>query len=694
MTDRTRVGIGRAMAAIAVPSAIVGFIWLVALGYRGALWEDWVVHNGLIAVSAGIIVWLVLPSQPGNIAVWLLAWSSLLTGLLVITYAIVGQYLASAVENIGFFSLVPAELPTWVALVAMQANWLWVGIFLLLAVLHVFPDGRTRGGWWRGLFLINLGVIALIAFGMFWQARPASTLTLRQTQDTHGGFESGLAGIVTIGYPLCFALGAVGVAAMVLRYRESVGAERQQFRWVVWGAAVTGFTTVAAVVVDEVFDRTDIALVAGAIGFTSLVVSIGIAIGKYRLYDIDAVISRTLVYGILALFIGVVYVAIAVLPWVILGSDAQSNTWLGIVATMVVAVSFQPMRRRLERLANRVVYGRRATPYEVLSSFSQCISAVDPDVLGQVAKSLAEGTTAESASIWVGSNESMHCIAAWPAEPDGLDPTSVSAPVVHDGAELGHVALQIPPGQPFPETDQRLLDQVAAGLGLALRNMQLTEDLRDRVDELAASRRRIVTVQDETRRKLERDLHDGAQQRLVALKIKLGIGSSVAEKAGLDDVKTIIDTVREETDHTIDSVRDFARGIYPPLLEAEGLGQALNAQARKMPIPVTVQAAGLERYTKEQEATVYFCVLEALQNAMKHSEASSVQVVLRDRDGELMFEVCDDGVGFDLDAAGGSGLVNVVDRVEAVDGTLDVVSAPGQGTTITGSFPVVIGVPA
>lgn len=310
---------------------------------------------------------------------------------------------------------------------------------------------------------------------------------------------------------------------------------------------------------------------------------------------------------------------------------------------------------------------------------------MDPEVLEKVAKSLTEGTTADSATIWIGVGEASHCIAAWPEQTSGG--SVESTPVVHDDEELGRVILDIPPGQPFPVTDRRLLDQVAAGLGLALRNLQLTDDLRQRVDELAASRRRIVTVQDETRRKLERDLHDGAQQRLVALKIKLGIGSAMAEKSGLEDVKSIIDTVRNETDSTIDSVRDFARGIYPPLLEAEGLGQALSAQARRMPIPVTVQAAGLERYPKEQEATVYFCVLEALQNAMKHSEAASVQVVLADRNGGVEFEVRDDGVGFDKSAVTANGLINMMDRVEAVGGTFGVESEPGRGTRVSGAVP-------
>jgi signal transduction histidine kinase len=469
---------------------------------------------------------------------------------------------------------------------------------------------------------------------------------------------------------------------LIIRFRRSSGEERLQYRWVAtafafWAVTLIGFGWLSGSAYYSFFYT----LALAGIPF-----SVGIAITKYRLYDIDVVISRTLVYGSLAVFIGAVYVAIVVGVGSLLG-DPGTDTWLQILATVIIAIAFQPLRRWLQRVANRIVFGRRATPYEVLSSFSQSVSAVDPRVLTEVARSLAEGTTAHSVSIWADRGDHLHCIAAWPELPgDEPDPSGVSELVVHEGEELGRVVLEIPPGQPFPPTDQRLLVQVAGGLGLALRNMQLTQDLKDRVDELAASRRRIVTVQDGTRHKLERDLHDGAQQRLVALKIKLGIGSSMAEKAGLDDVKTMIDTVREETDHTIDSVRDFARGIYPPLLEAEGLGQALNAQARKMPIPVTVQAAGLGRYPKEQEATVYFCVLEALQNAMKHSEASSVHVVLGDRDGQLGFEVRDDGVGFDEMEVTPNGLINMRDRMEAVNGRLSVESGPTEGTVVSGSI--------
>lgn len=264
-------------------------------------------------------------------------------------------------------------------------------------------------------------------------------------------------------------------------------------------------------------------------------------------------------------------------------------------------------------------------------------------------------------------------------------------PVIHDGEQLGLVTLRLPPGQPFSPVDARLLEQVAAGLGLALRNLRLTEDLRERVVELRESRRRIVAVQDRTRRKLERNLHDGAQQRLVALKIKLGIAVTMAAKAGLAEVEKALAEIRVGADDAIDSVRDFARGIYPPLLEAEGLGVAVKARTRKMPLPVTVQAAGVGRHPRGLEATVYFCVLEALDNAVRHSGGSSLLVVLDEAHGHLRFQVRDDGDGFDLSSTDrGTGISNMADRLDAVEGVLDVSSEPGRGTVVSGRIPLAV----
>jgi signal transduction histidine kinase len=684
--DRLIVNCVRVTAALGLTMAVMGsVIFLGARHFELFIFQSGASFAAPFAIFFSVFAWMVIPRQPRNAVIWVMAISGLCWGLYA-AGAGVFSVVFSGDAGMVYTSktIAPADLPPAAAWVLTFTFLGWVpGMFSLTTLgLLLFPDGKLPSPRWRWVGAVAILSLTVGTIVGSWGYRPGSTTAYNS--DTAADPSA-----ITLLLVLSIT-SLISLAALVRRFQHSDGETRQQFKWVVWGASFFLAAVLPGFLLQD-GDYESVSTLLFYVGGAVLLASYGIAIAKYRLYDVDVVISKTFVYGSLAVFITVVYVTAVVGLGQLIGSSDRPSPLLSIAATGVVAIAFQPLRRRLQRLANRIVYGRRSTPYEVLSSFSQGISAVDSALLVQIARSLAEGTTADSASIWVDRTGSPQCLAVWPASPSGNTQfDAVSAPVIHDGEELGRVLLEIPPGQPFPVTDQRLLDQVAGGLGLALRNLQLTDDLRQRVDELAASRRRIVSVQDDTRRKLERDLHDGAQQRLVALKIKLSIGSAMAHKAGLEDVKTVLDGVRDETDHTIDTVRDFARGIYPPLLEAEGLGAALSAHARKMAIPVTVQAAGLSRYPKEQEATVYFCVLEALQNAMRHSDASSVNVTLRDRDGNLTFEVRDDGVGFDESSVLADGLVNMTDRVEAIGGSLNIDTGPNRGTIVSGSIPIAV----
>jgi signal transduction histidine kinase len=696
MTDRARVLIGRWMAAVAIGSAMAGIIWAVVLaGGFDLAWNEWIVHNGAAAIGFGLIAWLVIPTQPRNGAVWTSAWVGVFSGLYCLTLTASFQLASAHGMSIhAVYQASPADFAPLQALVPMMASWLYIPLFLVLTVgLLLFPDGRPPSPRWRWVTWAAIAAIALESLALMWLFRPSSTLRFGSVNSFTGAMALGPVFAITemaqlVMLPVC-------IIGMIVRFRHSSGLERQQFRLVVWGAVTAGFLVLGAVLAD--FTSVGGGRLLLLAGIVVLIGSYGVAIAKYRLYDVDVVISRSLVYGALAVFIGVVYVGIVVGMGQLIGSSDRPNPLLAIGATGVVAIGFQPLRRRLQRLANRIVYGRRATPYEVLSTFSQRVAAVDPGVLTQIARALEEGTTADSVAIWMRRGGEMHLMAVWPDDADmprkvgaGESPAADrTASVVQDGEELGVVTLRLSPGQPFSPTDADLVDQVAAGLGLALRNLKLTEDLRDRVSQLRDSRRRIVAVQDLTRRQLERDLHDGAQQRLVALKIKLGIGASMAAKEGLGDVGEVLGPLRRQADEVIDSVREFARGIYPPLLEAEGLGSALTARTRSLAIPVTVQAAGVERYPRDVEATVYFCVLEAVRNAVKHASAKSILITLQGEEDQLGFEVRDDGIGFDPEAdRDGSGLINLSDRIDAMDGSLQIDSSPGHGTSIRGTLPI------
>ncbi|HEX6400473.1 MAG TPA: sensor histidine kinase, partial [Actinomycetota bacterium] len=253
---------------------------------------------------------------------------------------------------------------------------------------------------------------------------------------------------------------------------------------------------------------------------------------------------------------------------------------------------------------------------------------------------------------------------------------------VRDGAELlGALTVEMTANDPMDPSKERLARDLAGQAGLVLRNVRLIEELR-------GSRRRIVAAQDERAKKLERDIHDGAQQQLVALAVKQRVAASLV---GKDDarLRALLEELQAETNDALEDLRDLARGIYPPLLADQGLDTALRGQARKASIPVEIDTVGIGRYPPETESAVYFSCLEALQNVAKYAEASSARVRLAQANGTLTFEVEDDGVGFDpATAPRGSGLQGIADRLAALGGEVTIRSAPGDGTTVVGTLPV------
>jgi signal transduction histidine kinase len=239
----------------------------------------------------------------------------------------------------------------------------------------------------------------------------------------------------------------------------------------------------------------------------------------------------------------------------------------------------------------------------------------------------------------------------------------------------------MPANDPLDVRRSKLIHDLATQAGPVLRNVRL-------IEELKASRQRLVAAQDEERRRLERNIHDGAQQQLVALSVKQRLAATFV---GRDDdrVRAILDQLQGETNAALEDLRDLARGIYPPLLADRGLVAALEAQARKAPFRVDVDGGEVGRFGQDVEAAVYFSCLEALQNIGKYAEASTATIVLSNGSGELRFRVSDDGRGFDPDATGyGTGLTGIADRLAALGGSVRVTSAPGAGTTVEGSVPM------
>jgi len=260
--------------------------------------------------------------------------------------------------------------------------------------------------------------------------------------------------------------------------------------------------------------------------------------------------------------------------------------------------------------------------------------------------------------------------------------------VYHQHELLGAITLEKARNEPVSVADDKLLSDLASQAGLVLRNARLTAELQATIEDLLASRRRLVHAQDDERQRLERNLHDGAQQQLVALAIRLGILEGAADDPG--EVRKLTGELREGLRTALDELRSLAAGIYPPVLADQGLPAALRAHAARAPMPVAVEADGIGRFPRDVEAALYFCVLEALQNVAKYAGASLATVTVRQADGRFEFSVTDDGSGFDLaTAARGSGLQGMNDRLAAVGGVLRIESAPGRGTTIKGTLPAI-----
>ena len=585
--------------------------------------------------------------------------------------------------------------------------------FALALALLSFPDGRLPARWWRWVLYVSVVFMLLDVAIVFVDPAPGLN-GIGYTSAVNPASPVGVAGLAGIANAYTnspinsiaqFDLEGAAVLSIFLRLRGADSERRHQIRWFATGAAlsVVAIGATGAVPNPGTAGPGAIALVVtlALIGTLALPIATGVAVLKYHLYDIDVVISRAVVYGSLAVFITAIYVGIAVGVGEFLGGGGKPNLALSIVATAIVAVGFQPLRERLQRVANRLVYGRRATPYQALAEFSAHVAAsyATDDVLPRMARVLAEATGAQRADVWVRDGESLHMAASWPEGAAARDHIGVDAlterhgdehflPLQHAGALLGALSVTKRPGEGLTPVEQHLLADLATQAGIALANVRLAADLQERVDELRGSRQRLVAAQDRERRRIERNLHDGAQQHLVALKVKLGLATMLAGRDA-EKAKATITQLKGDADEALETLRDLARGIYPPLLAERGLATALEAQARKATLPVGVEANGVGRYDHDVEAAVYFCVLEALQNVQKYAHAATACVSLSGGDGTLRVAVSDDGDGFDVEAArrAGSGLTNMADRIAVIGGELGISSARGQGSRLTISVP-------
>ena len=648
---------------------------------------------------------LIVSRGQGNRIGWLLCWVAFAFAL----SGLAGSYARYALDEAAR-QLPAATLSAWVNRVGAPAVLLPLPLLFLL-----FPDGRVPSKRWRPVLwaLLAAIVVNVAAFGLT-PGRLGSGFTEMKTQVANPiglplAWKATVEAVTTVAGLVVLLGGFVSAVALILRFRRSRGDERQQIKWLAYvGAAaliipLTGMAIGLVRVITGIHapENDPIGNALFIAFFVILMVGIpaacAIAAFKYRLYDLDIVVKKTVMFGLIALALTAIGLAtIALLPTFALGISSGISL-RSVLLGLALGLLVWPFRRFASRIADRVVYGTRATPYEVLSEFSDRMASTysTEDVLPRMAEILGQGCGADRAAVWLRVGTEIRLAASWPDEADAgpirirmigdelpqFDGADHASPVRHQGELLGALTLAMPAADPMNPARAKLARDVAAQGGLVLRNVRLIEELR-------ASRQRLVTAQDEERRRIERNIHDGAQQQLVALSVQLRLAESMVGKEP-EKERQLLHRLQAATAEALEDLRDLARGIYPPLLAEEGLVVAIESQARKSATPVEVESKNLGRYPQHVEAAVYFCALEALNNVAKYADASSARVRLTARDGTLTFEVADDGVGFDPAETGyGSGLQGMADRLAAIGGDFEVRTRAGSGTTVKGTVPV------
>ncbi len=681
MSERATTRFAWALCALAVAGS-VAFIVREATGATGSISETFL-GNGQEAFGAiafATVGALIVSRGKRNAIGWLFLAIGISYGL---------SAFGSALSDTTVERTTPWQWGIWLN------TWSWVpGWFLMVTLLFLlFPDGHLPSPRWRWVAWLGVAAVVLAIVG--------GELSPTAGGNTHGYVSplptasESFANVGLLLSMLCLVVAAVAsVVALIGRYRRSTGEERLQMKWFVYAAVVSLVLTPTR----SVAVHRPILLFLGLVSTLILPVAVGVAILKYRLYDIDVVIRKTVVFAIAVVILTAAFVAgAALVGTVVSGSETAGR--IGVAFT--VGLLFEPARRLASRIADRVVFGGRATPYEVLSEFSRrAAEAYDADdVLPRIAQIAAAGVGAEGAHVWIRLGNTLQAqasagdvgvVAPVALTGDELPtlPDDHSEAVLYRGALLGAISVSMPANDPMSAEKGRLIADLASQAGAILANVRL-------IEELKASRQRLVAAQDEERRKIERNIHDGAQQQLVALAVKQRIAASMVGKDD-DGARRMLEELQSQTTEALDDLRDLARGIYPPLLADKGLVAALEGQARKAVVPVTVHADGVGRFAEDTEAAVYFCCLEAMQNIAKYAKATHADLRLHNGDGRLAFEVTDDGDGFDTTVIGyGTGLQGMADRLAALDGTLSITSAPGEGTSVAGSLPAVaIGVVA
>ena len=656
----------------------------------------WTVVVASVAAYLGAIAWAL--SERGDVTGAEMAW---LAGVVPFMLGASLLILVKRPENrIG-------ELATWAALtmfvipsvieittvVVFQQSgvggWMWlaewtastlglVGFTFLLVLVVVLPSGliehrRERvflGVAWAGVLLLPTislftNETILISSQQFVGVDPIAS-------PFYAPSLAGLEPVVTALAGLIYALFAWAIALQVMRYRRASERERRQVRWVLFGG-------VAAIMLGILPSFLEVAGVVGPIVHGSLVSmiilptlilfmgSIVVAVLEPTWADVDIVIRRSFVYGALSFVILLLYVAAAATFGVAAGTRLPIE--LAIVLTVVSALLFQPARRRLQVVADRWVFGVRPTKYEAVTGFGETLEqSSDPtELLPHLVETIQKALRLRWVSAWLDDGASART-------GDDTGEPELRVPVGTTDGEIGAIECGPKIEGTLDDDEIQLVNTLAGQVGMAVMNARLAG--------------RIVTAAESERRRIERNIHDGAQQELVALVAKLGMARAAAKRGELTPEE--IDDLQREARRILTDLRELAQGIHPSVLSDGGILEAVEERCTHLPLDVTVTAPPqlrARRFDDDVEGAAYFFVTEALANVLKHADATSASIFLEADNGHLILSVSDDGRGFDVVHEGLNGLAGLRDRVRALGGVLTISSRPSRGTKVSATLP-------
>ena len=490
---------------------------------------------------------------------------------------------------------------------------------------------------------------------------------------------------------MSYLCGMLAMVVLLARYRAADGEQRRRMQLLVWvvafGAAVLG----AWILLNLAGAPDAVIRVIGSVFLIIMFmvpVSIVVGVMRYRLYEIDLIVRKSVVFGVLSVGIAIIYVALAVAPGLALGDQVPWQ--LAVVITILAALAFQPVRRKLESVADRWVFGTRVNKYQLLTGFGSSLEQTGglADLLPRLAETVRSGLGAPWVRVSLPGTGSVAGVPS--GEPD------LTVPLVRtDSRGLGRTVLGRiecgPKTGGYEPGDEELLTTLAGQAATAIANVQLTAELAERLDELERSRARIVVAQDAERRRIERNIHDGVQQQVVALMMKLRLARNQVGRGERTPENAFVE-LQGDVKELLADLRELAHGIHPPVLSDGGLVAAVQARTARLPFDVHLTASpGLRsrRFSEDVEGAAYFVVCEALTNVAKHAGADEAEVALSADDGHLSVQIHDDGTGFEaVKSSSGVGLTNLRDRVEALGGRFDIRTRPGLGTSVIAELPL------